>query len=207
MISTKRMARHMDCVNALGPILMCVRDHTRDLLAHLVRGSVAANAETVDLAMTLAKEVDLLEAHTGLSQRNPFSNLCRDLNSTLDHALYLARHLDNHRLDPAFQDVERLVIALNDARRFIDSMVEQQAPARHGASPVLVARRLLNGAVKALPACHRSRYSEEFRSELHDLATARATHFEQVWYALRQINLAFELRAELRRPARRGARP
>lgn len=64
------------------------------------------------------------------------------------------------------------------------------------------ARRLTSVAVRVLPPGDRDRYRDEFRSELHELAVAGASGWAQVAYAMRQLDLAWVLRAELRTAAK-----
>ncbi len=73
--------------------------------------------------------------------------------------------------------------------------------------PVRAAGRIAGLAARVLPASHRVRYRDEYRSELHDIAAAGASWWQQVAYAIRLLNLSWELRHELRRPTARRARP
>jgi hypothetical protein len=57
-----------------------------------------------------------------------------------------------------------------------------------------------------LPAADRKRYSDEYRSELYELAAARVSRSRQLLHAVRLIDRAWVLRAELRAPAPRRAR-
>ncbi|MER7363297.1 hypothetical protein [Nonomuraea wenchangensis] len=54
-----------------------------------------------------------------------------------------------------------------------------------------------------LPVEHRSRYAEEIRSELHDLAQSKATPGMQLYYALQQLSRIWALRRVLKDPATR----
>jgi hypothetical protein len=72
--------------------------------------------------------------------------------------------------------------------------------------PVLVAGKLANAAVRVLPAGHRSRYHAEYQSELHELAATGTARWRQVVYALRLLDRAWVLRAELRTPSVERAR-
>jgi hypothetical protein len=69
------------------------------------------------------------------------------------------------------------------------------------------ARRLAGVAVHVLPVEHQARYCEEFACELYDLAQAGTSRRRQLIYALRLVDRAWILRAELRVPARRRVRP
>lgn len=66
---------------------------------------------------------------------------------------------------------------------------------------------LLTAAVRLLPEGHRNRYSQEYRSELWDLAQAGAGRVGQLRYATRQLRSAPQMRFALRSPRRRGAVP
>jgi hypothetical protein len=70
-----------------------------------------------------------------------------------------------------------------------------------------VARRLVTAAVWLLPAADQGRYTEEFRSELWEIAHADVRRRAQMTYAARQVMSARRLRTELRVPRRRGAAP
>lgn len=74
-------------------------------------------------------------------------------------------------------------------------------------SPARSAERLLANAVSLLPERDRSRYLEEFRSELADIAGSGGGRRAQVMYALRQTVQTWRLRTVLRAPQRRQARP
>ncbi|GAB1641759.1 hypothetical protein [Krasilnikovia sp. MM14-A1259] len=141
------------------------------------------------------------------------SNLARALDAarTIDllRAVGVARDLhDLLALTTLSAVTEELVDVLGRAWSLGDTGVTTQgAPALLTAqAPTQTALRALRAAIRIVPSCYRSRFDEEFRSELFDLATAGATRIAQVRYALRQVNRAFELRAELRRPNRQGAR-
>ncbi|MFJ8691042.1 hypothetical protein [Micromonospora wenchangensis] len=60
------------------------------------------------------------------------------------------------------------------------------------------AERLVSAAVRVLPAEQRSRYRDEYRSELYDIAAAGASRWSLLTYALRLVDRAWVLRAELR---------
>jgi hypothetical protein len=69
------------------------------------------------------------------------------------------------------------------------------------------ASRLLASAARWLPAADRTRYAEEYRSELWEIARAGAGRRTQLAYAVRQVMSAWRLRIELRAPQRRRAAP
>jgi len=66
---------------------------------------------------------------------------------------------------------------------------------------------LLTATVRLLPAGHRNRYHQEYRSELVDLAQAGAGRIGQLRYAFRQLRSAPQMRFTLRSPRRKGATP
>jgi hypothetical protein len=69
------------------------------------------------------------------------------------------------------------------------------------------ASRLAAVAARLLPAADRSRYAEEYWSELWDLAAAGAARRLQVRHALWLAVRALEMRGALREPRRRNAAP
>jgi len=72
---------------------------------------------------------------------------------------------------------------------------------------VLSAAGLLVVAARVLPAAHRARYAEEYRSELWDLAQSGVGRLRQLQYALRQLCSAFPVGFTLRSPRRKSAAP
>jgi hypothetical protein len=63
-------------------------------------------------------------------------------------------------------------------------------------------------AARLLPVAERARYCEEFGSELAEIALAGGRRRTQLAYAARTVlSSAWQLRAELRSPGRRGDRP
>ncbi|WP_271215882.1 hypothetical protein [Streptosporangium carneum] len=54
--------------------------------------------------------------------------------------------------------------------------------------------------MRLLPAQHRSRFTEELKAELYDLAQAKATGAMQIMYALQQLGRVWELRIALQAP-------
>jgi hypothetical protein len=87
------------------------------------------------------------------------------------------------------------------------SISRERTPVRRQVKPRRVAGRVADLAARVLPAAHRARYCDEYRSELHDLAADRASWWQQVMYAVRLLDRSWELRYELRRPAAGRARP
>ena len=85
-----------------------------------------------------------------------------------------------------------------------DAMDLRQRKAREVAPSAV---GLLTATVRLLPAGHRNRYRQEYRSELLDLAQAGAGRIGQLQYAFRQLRRAPQMRFTLRSPRRRGAMP
>jgi hypothetical protein len=75
------------------------------------------------------------------------------------------------------------------------------------ARPAWPASGLTSVASFLLPAADRARYSEEYRSELWELAQAGAGRIRQLRYALRQLRNALPMGFALRSPRRRSAAP
>jgi hypothetical protein len=73
--------------------------------------------------------------------------------------------------------------------------------------PVPAARRFADVVVQLLPADSRARYEEEFRSELYGLAASGCSRRAQMMYTARLLSRVWEMRGELREPARRNASP
>jgi hypothetical protein len=69
------------------------------------------------------------------------------------------------------------------------------------------AERLLAVACRALPAADRTRYAEEYESELRDLARLGDGRLRQLQYALRQLFHAISMIHALRSLRRRSAMP
>jgi hypothetical protein len=93
------------------------------------------------------------------------------------------------------------LLALGDAHAASDRVqndAEQLVPLAAG---------LLAAAVRLLPASDRTRYTEEYRAELWDLAQAGAGRIRQLLYALCQIRSAHQMGVALRAPRRRSAVP
>lgn len=91
------------------------------------------------------------------------------------------------------------LFALGDAHTASDRLqndTEQVAPS---------AATLLAAAVRLLPESDRTRYTEEYRAELWDLAQAGAGRIRQLLYALCQVRSAHQMGVALRAPRRRSA--
>lgn len=67
--------------------------------------------------------------------------------------------------------------------------------------------RVATAATRLLPPADRVRYSEEYRSELWDLAADGASRLQQTGCALRQFRCAVPLRFAVLSPRRRRATP
>ena len=76
-----------------------------------------------------------------------------------------------------------------------------------GVRPTPTASRLLVAAVRLLPTGDRTRYGEEYQSELSEIAESGASRRRQLLYAGRQVRSAWHLRVELWAPRRQGAAP
>jgi hypothetical protein len=75
---------------------------------------------------------------------------------------------------------------------------------------VVVARtaaRLVALTARLLPTPYRARYAEEFCNELLELAEARASKWQQIGYAARQLARTGYVCLELKAPFRRKASP
>ncbi|MFG2076996.1 hypothetical protein [Nonomuraea maritima] len=64
------------------------------------------------------------------------------------------------------------------------------------------AAHLVRLIARLLPAQHRTRYQEELRAELYELAQAKATTLLLVLYSLQQLRRVWQLRAALQTPDR-----
>jgi len=153
-----------------------------------------AFARALDSALARALDIDLCSARA--LYRSRASDLAHAL-STLDstRALVLARDVDSAR------DL-RSARALYRAYA-LDSAEGRVRPAARGVAPS--AAGLLAAATRLLPAAHRSRYAEEYRCELWDIAQAGAGRARQLRYALRQFRSAVPMSIMLRSPRRRGS--
>jgi len=87
------------------------------------------------------------------------------------------------------------------------SFVLRTGRGRRPTGPTWGADGLAGIASFLLPAADRARYSEEYRSELWDLAQAGAGRIRQLQYALRQLRNALPTSSALRAPRRRSSAP
>ena len=83
------------------------------------------------------------------------------------------------------------------ALRVLSQLLEKIESAADAATPTTLAAGLVRRATRLLPAEHRGRYSEEFRSELLELA-GRVGRWRQAGYALRVLARTLPLRRALR---------
>jgi hypothetical protein len=102
------------------------------------------------------------------------------------------------------------------ARRRVGALdyPQQKVPGRSMAGPDLLvvniatmAGWLVSAAAWLLPTADRTRYYEEYRSELWELAAAETTPRQQMQYALRQLGYALPLRFAVLSPRRKKASP
>jgi hypothetical protein len=131
-----------------------------------------------------------------------------------DNAARNQHLLDDPAIDRVFANLESIFTALTDGsvdESYVASMaryaeeIRQLAPVApavmQGAAPLSGAVRLARVSVRVLPTEHQARYDEEWRAELHDLAAEGASWFGQLLYALRLLDRAWVLRAELKAAA------
>lgn len=90
----------------------------------------------------------------------------------------------------------RLGIELD--RQQLKQLASAPPTARKGIQPIQTATHIVQAASRVLPMKDRLRYRDEFQSELYELATARTSRWGQLMYAIRLLDRAWVLRAELR---------
>ena len=97
--------------------------------------------------------------------------------------------------------------ALARARHLNNTLTHGHEPRRRQKAPPIapMAARLLTTAARLLPAREQARYTEEFLSELWEIAHAGGTRHTQLAYAARQVRAAGWLHAALRVPHRHNA--
>jgi hypothetical protein len=141
----------------------------------------------------------------------------------LDNAAFRQRLLDDVLVDRLFKNLESIFVAL--AEESVDEshlrhlaecademrqLAEQIATARQPGpavdaegrvAPLTSAVRLTHLSARVLPAADRARYQEEWHAELYEMALAGASRWAQLIHALRILNEAWVLRAELKAPA------
>jgi hypothetical protein len=166
------------------------RVRARDLARELELDIIRARALTSDLVLALDLDINHLD---------------RDLILDIDHDIDRAR-VRAHALELEIDhDIARNLDRAHDLGR-------DRAAARANGSGQPGARRvapaaasLLTTAARLLPAAHRSRYAEEYRSELWDLAQAGAGRIRQLRYALCQFRNVVPMSVTLRSPRRRSS--
>jgi hypothetical protein len=175
------------------------------------RSSRANLVEETNRARALAREI---ESALGRA-RIAFPDIDIDIDIALASALTLTRErvLTRDRARNIDPGLDRDLAFLRDRA---DDLVGELSrinliwagggqPAGKRAVPL--ARKLLEAAVILLPASSRTRYAEEFQSELAELAIAGARRLRQLTYAVRVITAVPQLRGDLRTPRRHRAGP
>lgn len=104
--------------------------------------------------------------------------------------------------EPSWPEVIATSIPLLRERRALG--IPARGRSRRPGRPV---RGLVSAAAFLVPATDRTRYAQEYRSELWDLAQAGAGSLRQLLYALRQLRRAIPMGLALRSPRRRSAAP
>jgi len=134
-----------------------------------------------------------------------------DLERARDITGDLVNFFSHHATYGSFIGRLRLVSipsASQRARASISPAFRRRAGARRAEVRVApVAGRLVAAAALVLSARDRLRYTEEFLSELWEIARAGGGRRPQLAYAVRQVMAAPRLRVGLRVPRRRGAVP
>ena len=156
---------------------------TSDLARARARDLADARARALVDTYNRADVLARLLARTGVR------NLVRDLDTALNRADVLARTLDR---------AYKRALGLDRANGSGQPGARRVAPS---------AASLLTTAARLLPAAHRSRYAEEYQSELWDLAQAGAGRIRQLRYALCQFRNAVPISVALRAPRRRSSVP
>lgn len=153
-------------------------------------------------ARSVLKYIDKLEQR--LLRGQPLDESPWGLNETLDDALACAGSHSTAESEEARASAwskVNVLCELTPEARAADSHTAELTPSgtpsatRVRRSPS--AERLVSAAVRVLPAEHRSRYRDEYRSELYDIAAAGASRWSLLAYALRLVDRAWVLRAEL----------
>ncbi|MFC0439001.1 hypothetical protein [Kutzneria buriramensis] len=167
------------------------------------RAEADARAKACAYAEDRAREVAIARSieHSLIDAHNMSIALSQALAVVPVNPTYLARaDLLTHEL--AKPDVGSLARAYDIAVNLFESLNALRATEVVAVPAPPVARsavRLIETAVRVLPTADRSRYSEEFRAELAELAGRR----KQVIYALRLVSHAYSLRRSLTDPAHR----
>jgi hypothetical protein len=153
-------------------------------------------ARTIDCALAQAVDLDV------------DVDLTFAFAKTLDRTHTLVMHLDSALAADADGDLDSTVTEVVSALEALSRVAPAPTKA-HGETQVKTVRlagRLVQFATRALPPQHRARYRDEYRSELFELAAAGTSGRGQLIYALRLLDRAWVLRAELRESVARKAR-
>ena len=178
----------LDIAHDLARALARDLAHDRDLAGD----DDLARARELDRTLARARELDRLLVH------NRSYALVSARSSALAHARALAARLASdlaHSYECAL-GLDR--VSSSGAAPGQQGTVVRVAPS---------ARRLLAVAGWLLPAADRARYSEEYSSELWDIAHAGARRRHQFQYAIRQTLRLVQLRSAVLAPRRRSASP
>lgn len=186
-------------------------DRARDIAYFLYR----AHDRAVNFTFRFGGPFDLTDvlASACASAENLISDLEHVLDSATKTAVGLA-DLYVHQLDLAAKDTDVLVhsiglatTALMNLRYPLGDPTQEAVESTSGhARPAKVVRSLARTATRVLPVADRPRYGDEYQSELYELVVAGASWWAQLIYAVRLIDQAWVLRAELREAALRRAR-
>lgn len=143
-------------------------------------------------ALATADDLDVAGAH----------DIALDLVRVLSSDITQIRAIDRARtltqtlaqtLDIPYPD------SLLKGRRAIEIDGTSIAGRKSRAQQSTAALRLTETVARMLPTENRTRYGEEFGSELADIALAGGGRWAQMAYAVRQVRCVWQLRAELRR--------
>jgi hypothetical protein len=165
---------------ALARNLSGARDLVRALDGNLARARARVRAFDVDVAVTSHLAHDLAR------------DLECDLDSTLTRGRKLAYTLA--RLD------------LIRTHRLRDDDAAGRTPS-HATDVAPSAGRLVAVAARLLPASDRDRYSEEYSTELWEIASTGAGRRQQIQHAARVLTRTIQVRGEVLAPRRKNASP
>ena len=166
------------------------------------------------LVCNLASDLDLARARARVlaGDRARVRVLSRVLARARVLAQAIARDFDPDRDRDFARDLD-LVLDLDRALVLVLDLDRAQRTAavasgwRRGKRQSATAQRLLAAGAWVLPVDARSRYGEEFGSELAEIALAGGGRFTQLAYAARVIVSSARLRTALVSPQRQGAVP
>jgi hypothetical protein len=190
-----RSARDLDSAHSLARILTFALDRALD--RNLDRSLSLDLAHARHIGLDLARHLAQAQAQA----------LARDLSRDL--------HVDvdfEHRWGSYEELLDQIRHASRSANQIV-RLLRATAPGAHASSepaspaePARLAVQLAQFAARVLPVADQARYSDEYRSELYELAAARVSRLRQMLHAVRLIDRAWVLRAELRAPASRRER-